>query len=151
MYSAAMAPSLDEECLTDDPSPACLEYGEKLDQLAELIKKQKPFVEQMKGLASEMKQMKLAEASTTKKTAAKDSPELRAAVKEAKETAEKYGATSPEARVAWDNVEEIAAAGNANAMGGTLIDECLVEASEACDALDELNKVLTLKDKRLSE
>lgn len=32
------------------------------------------------------------------------------AVKAAKEASEKYGATSPEARIAWENVEEMDAA-----------------------------------------
>ena len=46
-----------------------------------------------------------------------------------------------------ETVEEIAAAGNANALGGALSDdECLVDAAmEACVALEELNRVLNTK------
>ena len=51
---------------------------------------------------------------------------------------------TPEAALAWETVEEIAAASNAPALGGKLTDECLVEAIEACEALDELNKALNL-------
>ena len=41
----------------------------------------------------------------------KDSPQLRQALADAKKTSEEKGATSKEAAVAWDIVEEIAAAG----------------------------------------
>ncbi|CAB9507090.1 expressed unknown protein [Seminavis robusta] len=139
--SAATGGSLDE-CETEgDASDACKEYGEKLDALADLMKTQGKFVEQMKGLTDELQKIKVSSAPAPK---AQDSPELRAAVKAAKAASEEFGASSPEAAVAWDTVEEIAAAGNSNALGGSLTDECLVEAMEACEALDELNRVLSL-------
>jgi hypothetical protein len=135
---------LNEECLTEEEaSKACMEYGEKLDQLTELVKKNKPYVEQMKGLAAELKQIKIKAAPAQP---AADSPELRAALKAAQEASEKYGPTSPEAKVAWDIVEEEAAAGVDNALGGMLTDECLVETLEACEALDELNRALKVSD-----
>ena len=144
--SAATAPSLNEECSTEEAaSKACMEYGENLDKLSALMGENKPFIEQMKGVASELQRIKLA---ASPKPVAKDSPELRAAVAEAKAISDEKGATSPEARVAWDTVEEIAAAGNAPAMGGMLLeDECLVEAMEACEALEVLNEALNLKNK----
>ena len=121
-----------------------MEYGDKLDELQSLLNQQAPFVEQMKQMTGDLQKLKV---TATKPTAAKDSPQLREAVKAAKAAGEKYGAGSPEAAVAWDNVEEIAAAGNSNALGGNLADECLVEALEACEALDELNRVLNLDRK----
>ena len=119
-----------------------MEYGEKLDELNKLVKETGPFVEQLRGLAGDLQKIKLTASAATP---AKDSPQLRAALKTAKEASEKFGATSPEAAVAWDAVEEIAAASNEPALGGSLTDECLVEALEACQALDELNRVLNLE------
>lgn len=140
--SPAVGSTMDEECLVEDEaSKACREYGEKLDELAQLVKKQGPFVEQMKGLAGDLQKIKV---TAKEATPAKDSPELRKAVAEAKAASEEFGASSSQAAVAWDTVEEIAAAGNAPALGGTLTDECLVEALEACEALDQLNKALHL-------
>lgn len=145
--SAATAGSLsDEECSTEEAaSKACQEYSENLDKLTELMEKNKPFIEQMKGVAGELNRIKLGAPAPS--ASGKDSPELRAALQEAKEASEKHGATSPEARVAWDTVEEIAAAGTAPAMGGALTDdECLIETMQACEALEELNKALKLKN-----
>ena len=131
---------MNEECLTDEEvSQACIEYGQKLDELATLLKNQSPFVEQMRGLTDELKRIKVSAAPPAK---AVDSPELRAAVKAAKAASDEFGPSSPEAAVAWDAVEEIAAAGNAPALGGRITDECLVEAIEACEALEELNRAL---------
>lgn len=131
---------MDTECsVEDEASKACKEYGEKLDELSALVKEQNPYLEKMKGLANELQQIKV---TATKASPAKDSPQLREAVAAAKAASEEFGATSGEAAVAWDTVEEIAAAGNAPALGGSLADECLVEAMEACEALDELNRAL---------
>lgn len=141
-YSVATAGSLNEECLTEgEVSQACMEYGEKLDELSQLVNQQKPQVEKMRGLATELQKIKLAVAPSQP---ASDSPELRAALKEAQEASKKYGPTSPEAKSAWEDVEEIASSGVNNALGGMLDDECLVEAMEACEALDELNRALNL-------
>lgn len=118
-----------------------MEYGEKLDQLSQLVKQNKPHIEQMRGLATELQKIKL---NVAKSAPAEDSPELRAALKEAQAATEKYGATSSEAKNAWDNVEEIASSGLNNSLGGMLGDECLVETMEACEALDELNRALNL-------
>ena len=74
--------------------------------------------------------------------AGKDSPELRAAITEAKAASDEFGATSTEAVLAWETVEEIASAGVEPALGGMLDDECLIDTIEACEALQELNKGL---------
>jgi hypothetical protein len=73
---------------------------------------------------------------------------LVAALEEAKRITAEKGLASNEAKVAWDNVEEIAAAKSlSNALGGSMsADECLVDAAiEACEALEELNRALQLK------
>ncbi len=65
----------------------------------------------------------------------------------AKAATEEFGATSKEAKLAWEDVEEIASASTAPAMGTNLIDECLVEQIEACEGLEELTRVLNLDSK----
>lgn len=77
---------------------------------------------------------------------ARDSPELREAIREAKEVSEKMGAASIEAILAWETVEEIASASNSPALGGMLDDECLVETIEACEAMEELQRALFVSE-----
>ena len=68
---------------------------------------------------------------------------LQQAIAEAKETTAMYGATSAEAAVAWDNVEELSASDNSQALEPALSEECLVDMMDACEALEELqNKVI---------
>ena len=53
-----------------------------------------------------------------------------------------YGRASKEARLAWEEVEEIASSGLENAMGEDMTVECLVEAAEHCLALEELDRFI---------
>jgi hypothetical protein len=56
-----------------------------------------------------------------------------------------YGFDSIEAKLAWEEVEEIASSGLQNSMGGMINeDECdLIQAAEACMALEELDRFFT--------
>jgi hypothetical protein len=137
-------PALDTECLIEEEiSQACMDYGSKLDELAELLKQATPQLGSLKAVADEMSNIKLKVAASAP---APDSPELRQALATAKQISAEKGTTSPEAKVAWEQVEEIASSGLQNSMGGRLDDECLVEsAQEACRALDELHRVLSLQ------
>ena len=99
--------------------------------------------DQMKALTSELAAIKV----SVDKSPKVDSPELKAAVQqamaEAKAIAEEKGADSPEAKVAWAEVEEVASSGLQNAMGARLDEECLIDtAMEACEALEELNRAM---------
>jgi len=68
--------------------------------------------------------------------AAANSPELTKALLEAKETTEKYGITSAEARLAWETYEEIASSGTENAYGINLAEECGIESGQdACQGM----------------
>jgi len=121
------------------------DYQSKLQELAAKLKEQQPAMAVLSEMADEIKAIKLS-APTSK--AGAPSAQLQEAMDAARELTEKLGVHSPEAQVAWDVVEEIAASGNANAMGGKLSDEeCLVDmAIEACEALEELNRALDLKE-----
>ena len=81
-------------------------------------------------------------------SAAPYNPRLQEALGAAKRMTAEHGIRSPEARVAWETVEEIASAGErSDALGAKLnTDECLAEvAEEACAALEELNRALKLE------
>lgn len=100
----------------------------------------------MKSITDEMANIKLV---VTKSTPGNDSPEQRAALENAKAMSAEFGATSPQAKLAWEDLEEIASSGLSNSMGTRLDEECLVEsAKEACMALEELDRVMGLQKSR---
>lgn len=138
--SEAMKGSLDD-CDVENVSSDCLEYSAKLEELQSLLDAQQPVLAQLQSVADEVKQVKLA---SPKSKVSADSPQLEAALAEAKKITEEKGIKSSEAVIAWETVEEIASADNGNAMGDVLTaDECLVDAAkEACVALEELNRVI---------
>lgn len=141
--SAAMSGGLDEECEVEGPPSAqCLDYGDKLDQLTDLVKEHAPTVNKIHELATEMQKVKISTPEVAKSTTV-ESTAFKAALAEAKAATEEFGGTSPEARVAWDTVEEVAAAESHAVQNYNSIDldeQCLVDASnQACQALEELN------------
>ena len=100
---------------------------------------------QLHNVAEEIKAIKL---SAPKNTRSENNPKLQEALKQANMLTKAYGVRSSEAKVAWETVEEIASSGRIdNAMGGMLTpEECLVDAAtDACEALEELNRVLNLQ------
>lgn len=117
------------------------DYSSKLKELAGKIKEQAPAMSVFNAMADDLKAVKLA---APKSSAGPPSEQLQEAMATAKQLTEEHGIHSPEARVAWDVVEEIASAGSGNALGGMMTaEECLVEAAmEACEALEELNRAL---------
>lgn len=131
--------------MEEEISQACLDYGDKLDQLSSLLQDTKPQLHTLKTVASDMAAIKL-KVNNNQRQSAPDSPELRQALAHAKRVSQQTGTTSPEAKLAWEAVEEIASAGLENSLGGRLeLDqECLVESAlDACLALEELNRALT--------
>jgi len=135
-----------EEMSSSDNSSAYsgganFEYGEKMAELSRLIETDAPKLDKIKNLASEITAIKLA---NPQRIAGADSPLLRKALETAKQATEEFGVESSQAKLAWEDVEEIASASNDNAMGTNLIDECLVEQIEACEGLEELTRVLNL-------
>ena len=147
IHSAATKGTLADECeLTDEEySAACMDYEAKMEELKGIVGNfEMSKFYQMKALTNELSDIKL----TVAKASKQDSPQLRDAVSkamaEAKKISEEKGADSPEAKVAWTEVEEVASSGLQNAVGAGLDEECLVDtAMEACQALEELNRALT--------
>lgn len=131
----------EEECLLSEEE-ACNEYNKKLVELARLIEDTAPNLGAVKSLASEITAIKMAQPSIK---VGEDSPLLKKALAAAKKATADFGSTSKEAALAWEDVEELAAASSHNApMGANLLDECLVEQLEACEGLEELQRVLSL-------
>lgn len=155
--SAALGGSLDDECELDEDiapiSAECVEYGEKLDELqtllnegvpGDLLSMQKEIAEMKKNIAVDLRAVKLGVAKT--KPAAR-SPEVTAALEAAQRATALYGKNSPESRVAWTELEEIASSGLENAMAPVLdAENCFVDETtpvEACEALEEVTRMLS--------
>jgi len=113
-----------------------------MKQVQELLHETKPKLEHMKELLAELKNIRLI--SPDSKPAV-NTPAIQEALAKAKQAVNEYGATSNEAKLAYEELEEVSSAGLDNAMGARLDEECLVDtAMEACMALDELNRVMSL-------
>lgn len=147
--SEASKGSLADECeVSETVSKACMDYESKISEIKSLLGNfEKSKFEQMKALADEVAGVKLSQITKPKDMETTASPQQQKAVQDAlaqaKAMTDKHGIDSPEARVAWETVEELAAAGLQNAVGGTLDEECDVNAAmEACLALEELNMAL---------
>jgi hypothetical protein len=140
-----------------EDSKACAEYQDKLIELAAIIEAgvqprgwlkkrimedREMNKERIKTLVEEIQAIRIASPDVK---AGADSPAMREALKAAKEATEEFGASSKEAILAWEAVEEIGAARNyENAMGASLEDECLIEKIEACEGIEEIKRVVNM-------
>lgn len=128
-------------------------------ELTKLLEEQRPRVMSIRNIAEEIRRIRMADPSSMSSATASgadpaaDSPAYNAKLTEmrskAEATSKEFGADSAEARLAWTEYEELASTG-AQTMGDRLDEMCLVEtqAMEACEALEELSRVLNLsKDK----
>lgn len=128
-------------------SQACSEFDVQMRELGARLKSTKPVdrrqLEHNRELAAETRAVKMVQTSSKP---APTSPYYPQALQAAQEAQAKYGNDSIQARMAWEDLEEIASADTSNAYGPRLDEECLVEsAMEACIALEELNRVLNLE------
>jgi len=97
----------------------------------------------MKDVAAELSAIKL---TPPERKPAPTIPGLWDSKLKARAMSQNFGLDSAEAKLAWEEVEEIASSGLENSMGGMLTDneECdLVQAAEACMALEELDRFFT--------
>lgn len=94
----------------------------------------------IKDVAAELQAIKL---TPPAKKPAPRIPGLWDAKLKARAVSQQFGNDSQEARLAWEEVEEIASSGLSNAVGGNVQENCdLVQAAEACMALEELDRFL---------
>ena len=131
--------------MAEEPTPECLDYGRFLDELFILRDSMGETPDKKKrSLADVLKNIKLTQPSDGKAGEYTNKPELDKALAEARAATEKFGITSPEAKLAWESYEEIASSGTENAYGTiNLMEECSLESGlEACKAMEELERVL---------
>eukprot|EP00543_Licmophora_paradoxa_P007000 CAMPEP_0202454324 /NCGR_PEP_ID=MMETSP1360-20130828/12091_1 /ASSEMBLY_ACC=CAM_ASM_000848 /TAXON_ID=515479 /ORGANISM="Licmophora paradoxa, Strain CCMP2313" /LENGTH=252 /DNA_ID=CAMNT_0049073619 /DNA_START=40 /DNA_END=798 /DNA_ORIENTATION=+ len=94
----------------------------------------------MKDVAAELQAIKL---SPPEKKPAPQIPGLWDAKLKAKALTQQFGTHSTEARLAWEEVEEIASSGLHNAVRDQHVSQPqLIKAAEACMALEELHRFL---------
>ena len=138
-----MLPSLDEECVVDEVSPKCEDYGRFLDELFTIRDSiGEKETNKKASLAETLKMIKLGKPESASVVS---SNELTAALEAAKAATSEHGITSVEARLAWETYEEIASSGLGNAVGINLMEECSVEAGlDACKAMEELERVMPI-------
>eukprot|EP00535_Pseudo-nitzschia_heimii_P001298 CAMPEP_0197179074 /NCGR_PEP_ID=MMETSP1423-20130617/4141_1 /TAXON_ID=476441 /ORGANISM="Pseudo-nitzschia heimii, Strain UNC1101" /LENGTH=400 /DNA_ID=CAMNT_0042628929 /DNA_START=132 /DNA_END=1337 /DNA_ORIENTATION=+ len=140
--SAASKGSLNDECdVTAEVIPQeCVDFSAALDEVQDLLDSTKqPIMAKSSNVVEPVK------IPVPGNVAASQSAELQAALEDARALTAEKGLGSPEAKVAWSIVEEIAASDNSNAVGAVLTDDgCSAEeaAQEACAALEELNKLI---------
>lgn len=100
-------------------------------------------LDSVKTLANELRSIKLSDPKVGK--VGVDTEKMNIALAAAKEATETHGEGSSESKLAWETVEEIASNDYEAATKSSLDEECLVESLEACEALDELSRVINLQ------
>mmetsp|Transcript_26545 Transcript_26545/g.30371 ORF Transcript_26545/g.30371 Transcript_26545/m.30371 type:complete len:226 (+) Transcript_26545:186-863(+) len=130
------------------------EMYEKFLELQKLGELQKSHIESVKHVTDEIRSIKLTGPlhSSVRVKERLDNPILYHALTEAKSMTEQHGVTSPQAKLAWEAVENIASHDSSEVMKGALDDgeECLVEMIQACEAMEELNRALFLNENKAS-
>lgn len=138
-----MGAGFDAECAVIEDgtmSPSCAEYENFLTELYSL---REQFTKKENKKFSLVDTMKLIKIEPPKSASVVSSPELTKALEAAKAATAEHGITSPEARLAWETYEDIAASGLDNAMGVSLTEECSLDAGEeACKAIEELERLM---------
>mmetsp|Transcript_5838 Transcript_5838/g.8588 ORF Transcript_5838/g.8588 Transcript_5838/m.8588 type:complete len:190 (-) Transcript_5838:115-684(-) len=119
------------------------EFDDKFKLLANILAENQDKVKKIKTLAQEIQAIKFVKPQGGKPGA--DSPELKKALTEAKEATENHGPGSKEAIQAWMTVEEIASSDQSEASAGNLDEECFIQTIEACEALEEINRIVDLQ------
>jgi len=117
-------------------------FNAKLKELADILQENEEKVKKIKAIVSDIQAIKLSKPTGA---VAPNTEALKSAMKEAKEITEKHGIDSVQARQAWETVEEIASADNSTVGAPDLDDECLIEALDACEALEEINRLAALQ------
>lgn len=131
--------SADDECEVEATSQECIDYSAKLDELASLVKESASAMDRVKNAAMEVKAIKIKPPPATK---SETNPIIQEKLKIAQSLTEEFGIKSSEARLAWEELEEVtAAATHSQNLGAKIDEECLTEMIEACEAMEEIKRV----------
>lgn len=167
MDSSDLAPALGQVPQLSVEDANKMDYASQVSALSYLLKDTQEKISQMRVLASNIKQLELKDASLTKLPL--DSSSFKTALAEAKAAKEVYGANSPQAIQAWEEVELCAdsidgsdecniesmyrysaAALKAHHYYDAVIDASfLQEAVEALDTVDSLRRFIHIESSRL--
>lgn len=82
-----------------------VDYVNHIESLSQLMSETKEKLNKMKRLASELKQLEITDPSLSDLGSGKEAENLRKALAEAKAACDAYGPNSPEAKVAWMDLE----------------------------------------------
>ena len=122
------------------------EYKTKIDALALILAEERAKLDAVRTLALDIRNIKLSSPEPT--ASVQDTAAIKVAFQEAKTATETFGLQSPEAKLAWASVEEIASSDNSEAMKPSLDETCLIETIEACEALEELQRAIHLEQSK---
>jgi len=145
----------DDDCFIgedDTPPEECVDYAAGVEAVVKsaydaLETTDTTKADSEKSIAEGVRPISLSSSSSSSGSA--DSAEvntaLLAALENAKKLTAELGITSSEAKLAWEDVEEIASSSTSQATKKPLnLEECEVEKIEACEALEELDRVISL-------
>jgi len=125
---------LDEECDPNAPSQECIDYASQLAELQVLMAQYKPIAEKIKFKIAPLAGQGLAALAGA---AVPESAAAKAATGLAEAAAKKFGASSVEAKAAWEVVAEINDAADASLASQPALDEsCVADAMEKCVAFE---------------
>jgi len=126
------------------PAVEDAEYESKVKALSQMLTKTKDELDQVRKLADELKGVKIAAAPSSSGQASPDQTDAtKSALAAARAATEEHGMDSVEAKLAWETVEEIAAAAtDGEASKASLDEECLIELIEGCEALEKFKSTL---------
>ena len=125
------------------------ELNDAFAELRKLGELQKDHVESIKHVTEQVRAVKISPPENAVNVERVHNPLYDTALAEAKDLTEKHGIHSSEAKLAWETLEDIASNDMSQVMKGAIDaeEECLVEMMEACEAMEELNRALFLKEK----
>mmetsp|Transcript_18066 Transcript_18066/g.43741 ORF Transcript_18066/g.43741 Transcript_18066/m.43741 type:complete len:266 (+) Transcript_18066:48-845(+) len=138
--SAAYTTDTSKVMTAEELREATSQYETNLKTVQRLTRDLKKAQKHMKDVATQLQALKI---QAPENRPAPKSLALDKALQDAKSASIEYGKSSPEARLAWEDVEEIASAGLSSAFEvDDMTDECLLEAAEICLALEELDRFI---------
>ena len=122
-------------------------------ELRKLGELQKDHVESIKHVTEQIRAVKIAPPvnwnSYFWNSEREHNPLFDTALAEAKDLTKKHGVHSPEAKLAWETLEDIASNDMSQVMKGAIDadEECLVGMMVTCAAMEELNNALFMRQK----
>ena len=134
--AVASKPPLDEACDASD-SAECANYEDQMKQFSEIISGAKPALGEIKVQLETMKSIDLSTLVSSSATET-NTVDVEAATAAAEAASKEFGADSPEAKSAWEAVEDLNDAMNPTTASVPALDQaCITDAVEKCIAFED--------------